>query len=97
MTPKENLRVIGPDGHIKYMPSIWVIEEKAMALAMSKRFRLLIDVDVHEEAWKAVNAETVHYLFNEKSFNVRVDKVLDVLDKEFKDHIWEMVSAEQEG
>lgn len=92
LTPRKDLRIIENNGDIKYMPSIWLIEEKGMALAMAKRFRLLIDKNVHEAAWRSVNAETLHYFFDETNFRENVDKVLDSLNREYKNYLKERYS-----
>lgn len=52
----------------KWIPSVWVIEEKGMALALQLPFALLIDERIDKKYWIKTTPDKLHYLFNESSF-----------------------------
>ena len=88
MTPRPDFKIVTDNGSDeKFFPSIWVIEEKAIALALKKRFRLLVDNDIHQDAWLTVDAGRLGHRFTESNFERRADRVLSVLDREYKEYI----------
>ena len=51
-----------------WSPSVWVMEEKGMALALGKPFVLMVEHGIHGDFWQKTAPLKVHYLFNQASF-----------------------------
>jgi hypothetical protein len=63
-----------------FAPSVWVVEEKGMALGFGKPFRMLVHRHVHEDFWLRTTPEHLHHIFDDdRSFGLRLDEALGAL------------------
>lgn len=84
MTP-ENSFSPGEKGHDKgaTAPSIWLIEEKGMALALQKPVRLLIQEDVDAEFWKRTTPDKLHSIFSVVDFDNKLEEAMSALSRRY--------------
>jgi hypothetical protein len=64
-----------------FAPSVWVVEEKGMALALNKPFRMLVHEAVAEEFWQRTTPDNLHHRFNEQTFDERAREALGSLER----------------
>ena len=62
-----------------FAPSVWVVEEKGMALGLGKPFRLLVHRSVHPDFWLRTTPGNLHHVFDERSFDAELDDALGAL------------------
>jgi hypothetical protein len=60
-------------------PNAWLIEEKGMALALGKPFRLLVEESVHPDFWKRTTPEKLHTIFKAHTFSERAEEAIRAL------------------
>lgn len=91
MTPR--FQVIDPaqsrSGAPAYAPSIWVIEEKGMALALGKPFHLLISGQIHPDFWQKTSPHRKHTIFDDADFELRSNEALDALNERYTQMVLE--------
>lgn len=85
MTPEYSIRDIDQDRDNKKAPSIWVIEEKGMALALEKPFQLLVDESVHPDFWKKTTPEKLHSMFSSANFEEKAEEALSALHRRYQE------------
>lgn len=64
-------------------PSVWVIEEKGMALALAKPTKLLIQETVHDDFWRRTTPDKLHIKFTEDTFEQKAVEAIDSLHSRF--------------
>lgn len=69
MTPNPSLTLTDNKG---CCPSIWLAEEKGMALAFGKPFHLLVDRQIHDDFYKRTAPQTIHTIFSDNNFEEKV-------------------------
>jgi hypothetical protein len=85
MTPEYNVRLPEENGTPRTGPSIWVVEEKGMALALNKPFRLLVDESVHVDFWKKTTPESLHGIFNGTNFAEKAEQAILALQHRYRE------------
>jgi hypothetical protein len=68
-----------------FAPSVWVVEEKGMALALGKPFRLLVHRSVHEDFWLRTTPGHLHHVFEEATFERELNDALGALRDRYEE------------
>ena len=72
--------------NIMWSPSVWVMEEKGMALALNKPFMLIIDKDIHPDFWQKTAANKDHCFFKDThDFYAQIDNFVDKIKSLYTD------------
>ncbi len=87
MTPDFQMPIDMNSGGDRWCPSIWVAEEKGMALGMEKPFHLLVDERVHQNFFLKTSPEQIHSRFNDESFELMARRALERLEQKFNDYL----------
>jgi hypothetical protein len=74
---------IGGGRKTTYAPSVWVMEEKGMALALKKPVRLLVHENVHRDFWLRTTPSSLHHVFKKSDFDVHCRSALQALRKRY--------------
>ena len=77
MTPE--IRIAGDPE--TYAPSVWVVEEKGMALGLNKPFRMLVHHSVHRDFWMRTTPGSLHHVFDQDSFDEHLENALQALHR----------------
>jgi hypothetical protein len=90
----KEMRVISNDGEEKWAPSVWLVEEKGMALASNKPFAFMIERGLSQEFWKNINnlAQTE---FDYLDFLPQSDEVLRILEEKYEAKIKEYMPRDR--
>lgn len=64
----KEMRVLDDLRGDQWVPSVWTIEEKGMALALSKPFVIMVHEDIHKDFWLKTLPHHVHWAFNDENF-----------------------------
>ncbi len=73
------------DGETSWGPSVWVAEEKGMALALGLPFAMLIDEDIDEDYWRKTTPSHVHFRFTGATFMQVADEAMEQLMEKLAD------------
>ena len=75
LTPEYTIRSLGGSGsrESRTAPSVWIMEEKGMAIALNKPVRLLIESTVHPDFWKRTTPDRLHNVFTSLDFEEQAD------------------------
>lgn len=68
-----------------YAPSIWLSEEKGMALALEKPFRLLVHARIKHEFWKKTTPSNLHSIFDDAEFEEKLSEAVDALERRYQE------------
>jgi hypothetical protein len=70
LTPEYSIKPIGRSaaGSARTAPSVWIMEEKGMAIALNKPVRLFIESTVHQDFWKRTTPDKLHNVFTPHDF-----------------------------
>jgi hypothetical protein len=68
-----------------YAPSVWLPEEKGMALVLEKPFRLLVHSKIKSEFWKQTTPSQLHTIFNDAEFPEKLDEAVSALDRRYQE------------
>jgi len=97
MTPEYSIRPLNNETAAKTAPSVWVIEEKGMALALEKPFRLLVEESVHADFWRRTTPERLHHMFTPHDFRDKADHALRALYGRLDDQFLSSVPGSRSG
>lgn len=66
----------------KFIPSVWTIEEKGMALGLQKPFVLLADERIDKKYWIKTTPDKLHFIFNSDNFHEKAKQaVAQIIDR----------------
>jgi hypothetical protein len=95
MTPEYRIET-GISGGKSFMaPSVWLMEEKGMALAMHKPFRLLVETTVHPDFWLRTAPNNLHTVFDGSNFVERAGAAFQALMMRYDDMLVRSVTLEE--
>jgi hypothetical protein len=80
-----------------YAPSVWVVEEKGMALGLGKPFRMLVDKSVHQDYWLRTTPGHLHHVFDAATFEVHLDNALAALQRRYEEVLLAAVGVPTSG
>jgi hypothetical protein len=66
---------------VRFAPSVWIVEEKGMALALNKPFRMLVHRSVHEDFWMRTTPGSLHHVFEERTFEEKLTEAMTALQR----------------
>ncbi|WP_156917485.1 hypothetical protein [Salinarimonas rosea] len=69
----------------RQVPSVWLPEEKGMALILEKPFRLLVHEDVHPDFWKQTTPEQLHTIFADGEFEDKLQEAIGALEQRYQE------------
>lgn len=85
LTPEYKIRSLWWKGRKNQTaPSVWVIEEKGMALALGKTTRLLIEETVHEDFWRGTTPEKLQTTFRDDEFEEKAETAVNALVRKYE-------------
>jgi hypothetical protein len=64
---------------VDWAPSVWLIEEKGMALALGKPFRLLVQENISRDFWARTTPEKLHSIFKRELFHDAAEEAVAAL------------------
>lgn len=70
-------------------PSVWIMEEKGMAIALDKPVRLLIESTVHADFWKRTTPEKLHNVFTPLTFDEHARVAMTALYRRYEEILLE--------
>ncbi len=79
LTPDYETKSVDGNNEMKTAPSVWLIEEKGMALALGKPFRLLVHKSVHDDFWLRTTPGVLHTRFSDENFKEKTEEVIKAL------------------
>jgi len=79
LTPDYQIKSINDNDGMKTAPSVWLIEEKGMALALGKPFRLLVHESVHQDFWLRTTPGVLHTRFTDENFKEKTEEAIEAL------------------
>lgn len=74
-------------------PSVWLSEEKGMALILEKPFRLLVHANIRAEFWKKTTPSQLHTIFDDAEFPEKLEEAVNALDRRYQ----EILEVELQG
>jgi hypothetical protein len=74
-----------------FAPSVWVVEEKGMALGLGKPFHMLVHERVHKDFWHRTTPHQRHDVFSESDFDGHLENALIALNSRYEEQ--QMASA----
>ncbi len=80
LTPDYQIKSVDDYGEMKTAPSVWLIEEKGMALALGKPFRLLVHETVHQDFWLRTTPGVLHTQFSDENFKDKASEAIEALE-----------------
>jgi hypothetical protein len=72
-------------GQPRWSPSVWVTEEKGMALGLEKPFVLVVHRDIHEDFWRKTAPHRVHIVFDDSDFDARLPDILEAVTDRYQE------------
>jgi hypothetical protein len=91
-TPEYNINTIKETAPAQTAPSVWLMEEKGMALALQKPFRLLVERTVHEDFWKRTTPDKLHTHFAPYEFHEKAEEAFEALSQRYTELLEGMMS-----
>ena len=82
-------------GEASWAPSVWIVQEIGMALALRKPFVLMIDQAIHEDYWRKVLPDRVHHMFDGSIFKGVAEKVVEEIEDRYSEVALRRTSAPQ--
>jgi hypothetical protein len=71
----------------RWAPSVWISEEKGMALALEKPFLLLVDEEIHSDYWLKTTPANGHIFFNRESFEGRAKEAVERAEMRYMEYL----------
>jgi hypothetical protein len=84
MTPEYEIRQAN-GAEARAAPSVWLMEEKGMALAFGKPFRLLVEQSVHEDFWRRTTPDKLHTEFEPVDFEAKAREAVEALTARYEE------------
>lgn len=80
MTEEYSIKMKNKKGRYMAAPSVWLLEEKGIALAMGKPFRMLVDEKIHEDFWRKTTPEKLASVFGPQNFEEKAREAISALE-----------------
>lgn len=94
LTPEYGIRRLQGAREPRTAPSVWLIEEKGMALALGKPFRLMIEESVHSDYWKRTTPEKLQTKFTMLNFEKQADVAIRALYQRYHELLNSVLTAQ---
>jgi len=70
-------------GKMRWSPSIWSLAEIGMAISIGIPYILLVQEEIHEDCWRKVSPEKVHFHFNDDDFDNKCIEMIEMANNLF--------------
>jgi hypothetical protein len=64
-------------------PSVWMLEEKGMAQAFNKPFRLLVEETIHNDFWLKTTPDKLQHSFDKSNFESKLRRAIEALVRRY--------------
>jgi hypothetical protein len=81
----KELEVRASSGDPSWAPSVWIVQEIGMALALRKPFVLMIDQAIHEDYWRKVLPDRLHHMFEESTLKAVTENVVEEIEDRYSE------------
>ena len=71
----------------RWSPSVWILEEKGMSLALEKPLMLMVDKEIHSDYWLKTTPANGHVFFDEESFDQKAKEVVDRAEMRYMEYL----------
>lgn len=92
MTPEYSIRPLESEDKPRTAPSVWLMEEKGMALILEKPFRLLVEESVHHHFWKRTTPDKLCTIFDPINFSEKATEALQALHNRYDELLLRIMS-----